>query len=277
MSFGTFGVHLLVSSAPTIMILSSEYFIIFRSQRRYGLIFFIILVITFFSYAFLLQRFFFLMWISISLVIAYYFTKYVNIKSVLISVALLVGLIIYLQSIRLSHYVQNYIYLISEMRYSINYAIFTEPYMYIVMNLENFARGIEKLTQFSIGYYTLDPLLALLGLKHPLSEYFNLIERPFLTSGYNTFPFLWVYYRDFGFFGMIICCFILGAMISFFYYRFLSNPTVTKCLIYAILVFFMVISFFTNIFSMLNVILNMTLLIFVHKYALKRKPLNISV
>jgi oligosaccharide repeat unit polymerase len=159
------------------------------------------------------------------------------------------------------------------MRFSAKYAIISEPYMYIVMNLENFARGVDRLDQYTYGYFTADSIIALSGLKHWIADYFSLVERPFLISGFNTFPFLWTYYRDFGLIGMTICCFILGLSISFLYFKFRTQPNPVLLILYAISVFFVVLSFFTNILSLLTVVFNILVLIIVHSFFLQKKIL----
>lgn len=275
MAFGVFGLHLLVTLAPTLLIIISVFLIIPKNTRRLKIFALIIFAITFFTYSLLLQRFIFIMCIIISIVIIHYFSKHINLRNILVFSIVAVLILFLIQSVRLIAYAQNYIYLVSQMKYPIEYAIFTEPYMYIVMNLENFARGIDKLTNFTYGYYTIEPIFALTGLKHWLSDYLNLVERPFLISGYNTFPFQWTYYRDFGILGMTFICYILGAIIGIFYYNFRLKPNFFKMVIYAISVFFISISFFTNILTMLNMVFNIIVLLTIN-YILFRNNENLN-
>ncbi len=269
--YGLFGVHLFVSMASSVLILCHEYFILFKKPRKYSAIILSVFFITFLSYGLLLQRFNYIMWLIIIFVLYYYLSKHVNAKNVLTVTSLVLLFLTFLQTIRVSRYVQNYIYVVSRMRFSVKYAFLAEPYMYIVMNLENFARGADKLEQYTYGYYSADSVFALSGLKHPVAEYFSLIERPFLNSGYNTFPFLWTYYRDFGILGMVICCFIIGLGISYLYYSFRIQPTPLKLIGYALSVFFMILSFFTNILGLLTVVFNIIVLLLTHYFMMIRK------
>ncbi len=269
--YGIFAVHLFVSMASSILILCNEYFILYKKPRRYSPIIFSVFIITFVSYGLLLQRFNYVMWLIIIFVLYYYISNHVNAKNVLYVSTVVFVFLAFLQSIRLSRYVQNYLYVVSRMRFSVKYAIITEPYMYIVMNIENFARGVDRLDEYTYGYFTADSIFAISGLKHWLADYFSLIERPFLNSGYNTFPFLWTYYRDFGLAGMTICCFFLGLSISYLYYKFRTRPTPTLMILYSISVFFVVLSFFTNILSLLTVVFNIFVLLSVHSFLINGK------
>ncbi|HLA99993.1 MAG TPA: O-antigen polymerase [Bacteroidota bacterium] len=265
MAFGIFGVHLIVTLAPAILILATEYFLVFRKTLRHKTEVLAIFIITFLSYSLLLQRFSFVMWVVVSSCLAYYYSRYVNWKSLLVASGGFTAFIMFLQSIRLSRYVENYIYVVSRMRISRAFAALSEPYMYTVMNLENFARGVDRLDTFTMGLFTFDPLLALVGLKHPAQDYFGVIERPFLNSGYNTFPFMWTYYRDFGYGGMVLICLVLGIAIAYYYNRFRTDPTLYRAAIYALGVFFMTLSFFTNVLTMLNMATNIGLIYLVNR------------
>jgi oligosaccharide repeat unit polymerase len=260
MEFGLFGVHLLVTLAPSVMILATQYFLVFRGKLRYRTAVLSVFVVVFVSYGFLLQRFSYVMWAVISGCFAFYFTRYINWKSLLAASGLFAGFIVFLQSIRLSRYVEDYIYVVSRMKYPRAFAPLTEPYMYTVMNLENLARGVDRLETFTAGLFTFDPFAALLGVKHAAAAYFNVVERPFLNSGYNTFPFMWTYYRDFGYAGMALICLSLGIAIGYLYNRFRSRPTLHLATAYILAVFFMSLSFFTNVLAMLNMVTNIVLL-----------------
>lgn len=264
--FGMFGLHLIVSLMPSILFLAVESFLLVRGQKGDKFIIAGVFVLTTISFFMLLQRFSFVHWAIMTLALTYYASSQLSLKHLVIAVGSLVGMFLYLRSLRFVLYVENYSYVISGMKYDRAYAAFTEPYMYIVMNVENFARGVDKLEQYTYGYFTADFLMALTGLKHWLADYFQLVERPFLTSGYNTFPFLWPYYNDFGIVGMTLISLIIGVVIGVTYHRMRTDPNLVNITLYSTFVFFLVISFFTNPFTMLGTVTNVFFLLAANWY-----------
>lgn len=263
-SFGVFGLHLMVDFMPAILFLCVEYFVFSRSRGPRHLAVLFIFLTTALSFLALLQRFSFVAWALTELCFLFYASSFVRPRNLLISGSVFGAAFAYVISLRLTRYVENYLYVISRMRFSVRYAFFTEPYMYIVMNLENFARGVHKLERFTFGYYTMDFLMALTGLKHWLADYFGLVERPFLMSGYNTFSFLWPYYYDFGAVGVAVIPFVLGFFIASVYYQLRRKPTLMSLILYANAFSFLVLSFFTNIFTALGTVTNIGLLAVIH-------------
>lgn len=264
--FTMFGLGLFIQSLPFILLFIVLYFVLVPGDRIKKGLLGIVFFLTVGSYVLLLQRFVFLMWLVITLSFLYYMSRAIRFRTVLAG-SFVVGLLFYgVQSFRLARYIQNYLYVVSKMRFSSVFAAFTEPYMYVVMNLENFARGVEKLETISYGYYTFDFLMALTGLKHWLAKYFNLVERPFIFSSYNTYPYFWVYYRDFGIVGLVIGPLLLGLLIGLLYYRMRGSPTLTSVSLYSIAVFVMVISFFINPLTMLYFVYNIVVIYLVIRF-----------
>lgn len=183
---------------------------------------------------------------------AYYSSHVVKLRYVLIPLVLLLASLLYIQSFRESRYVENYLYIVSKMRFSSSYAVFTTPYMYTVMNLENFARAVERLEQHTYGYFSFDALMALTGIKHWVGEYFGIRERVFLNSGYNTFPFFWDYYYDYGLLGLTILPGMIGSLIALLHKNLRTRPSISSAAFYSVAIFVMAISFFTNVISSLN-------------------------
>jgi len=135
-------------------------------------------------------------------------------------------------------------YNISKMKLPRDLALLTEPYMYFAMNLENFARTVDRLDHHTYGYFTFDFITALTGLKYLVVDYFSLDRTPYLISGYNTYSALWYFYRDFGVVGVAVIPFVLGFGIAMLYYEMRQRPTISKIVAYGIMLFVMIISFF---------------------------------
>lgn len=158
------------------------------------------------------------------------------------------------------------------MRFSPYYAIFTEPYMYVTMNLENYARSIVRVENYTYGFYTFDFVTAISGLKHWIDQYFQLNDTPFLTSSYNTYSAFWTYYRDFGILGIFFIPFFGGMALSTLYYSFRARPSLQKLAIYGMFLFAIIFSFFNSAFGFLWFVYNLFVLVIVFKYISLGKP-----
>jgi len=138
--------------------------------------------------------------------------------------------------------------------------------MYIVMNLENYARASEKLEKFTYGYFTIDWILALTGLKHWLEKYYDITRLPFLNSGYNTFPFQWTYYNDFGLLGVLIFPFLIGFVIAYLYYRMRRTGEFKWMIFYSFGLVIIGISFIMNPLTRLDFMINIFLIYLIFQY-----------
>ncbi|MHB8579109.1 MAG: O-antigen polymerase [Ignavibacteriaceae bacterium] len=264
-----FGFGLIIHAATSIMFFIVQYLLLIEKNHSKKITLVIILFITFITYFALLQRYDLVFWIIISLVF-YYYSRKVRIRSVFIFVLGLLSIMYAIQNIRLSKYFTGYLYVFSEMRFSPKYAIFTEPYMYIVMNLENFTNAVTKITHHTFGYFTFNFIMSLTGLKHWIQDYSNLNDTPFLNSGYNTYTMFWDFYRDFGVLGLGIISFSLGFLISTLYYNFRTKPNQHTLSLYSIGVFVILFSFFINPIGQLHFFFNTSLIFFITFVTLKK-------
>lgn len=162
----------------------------------------------------------------------------------------------WISSLRLSHVVATFMYSASRMKFSKEYAMLTEPYMYLVMNLENFARSVNKSDYHTYGYFTFDFVTAITGLKYWIIDYFGIDRTPYLNSSYNTYTAFWWFYSDFGVIGLAVISLLLGLGIGALYYRMRSRPTIRSVMAYGVAVFVMVISYFNFPLSLLWFVYN---------------------
>lgn len=267
--FGVFGVHLIVTWLVALDILAIEFLLLMRPGRRRFWATIAMTATATLLYTLLLQRYFFFTLGVVALAMAYYTTRWVRPRTLLPFAALFGLLLFQVSQLRAARYVQAYVYVISRMRFSRDLWFLAEPYMYVTMNLENFTRAVDKLDRYHYGYFLLDPILALAGLKHWLEEYFNIERLPFLISGYNTFPFHFPYYQDFGVVGVAVFPFLTGMVTAHFYYRLRTNPDPRTLVFYSCAVFVMVISFFVNPLLRLEFVSNLAVIWFVHRYAVR--------
>jgi oligosaccharide repeat unit polymerase len=252
-----FGFGLFVQSIPAILYLIVVYFVLIKSKISRKFILLILFLIAFVTYFFLLQRYYLIFSIFVSLVFLYYSTHKIRARNVLFLIPFLAVIFYWVSSIRLGRYLANYLYYLSKMKFSIKYSLFTEPYMYIVMNLENFAHAVEKLQNFTYGIYSFDFLLAITGIKHTLAEYLHLSEYPNLITGsFNTYTMFFIFYRDFSFIGLCLVPLLFGMFFSNAYYKMRISPDINSISIYAIIVFLIVFSFFVPLMTFLHFIFN---------------------
>lgn len=269
-----FAFGLLIHSAPVILLLVVEYFLYSKSKiklRKYVLV--TTAIITLITYTLLLQRMDLFMGMVLIFIVLYYAGR---IKSIyIIGGGFLFSIIMYtIMNLRFVKHVEKYVYITSKMKFSEQYSFLTEPYMYIVMNLENFSRGVEKLYYHTYGYFTFNPILSITGLKHMLLKYFNINEMELLISGYNTYPFHWYYYFDFGLVGLLIFPFLYGVFVSLIYSKMIQQQNFAWLAIYAIIAFSVLMSFFFNAFTLLHFVYNVITLSIIHLVCVKHERLS---
>ncbi len=264
--WGIFGFGLFVQSFPSIIYLIILYFAITKGHTSQKVLLALVLIVTFITYAFLLQRYYIVFAILLSVIALYYLTNVLRFKNTLIIFVIIFISVFSMTFIRLTGTIANYLYYLSNMRYSVKYAAFTEPYMYIVMNLENFANAVDKIQKFTYGTFSLDFVFALSGLKHQLIHYMNLSEYPnLITNNYNTYTMFFIYYWDFGILGLGLIPFIIGALISAAYYRMRRNPNLNTISVYSIFAFVIIFSFFVPIINFLHFVFNFLVIFFITK------------
>ncbi len=273
--WGLFGAGLIIHSVPTIIYFIIIYYLKVRREIFKKIFLTIILVISFISYIFLLQRFDLVIFMVLSAVFLYYGTTKLKLKYILILMIALITFIYGVSTLRASNLFLEYLYYGGKMKFGKEFAIFTEPYMYLVMNLENFANAVDKLSNFSSGYFTFDFVLALSGLKHLLLDYGNFQAYPFIVdSSYNTYTMFFVYYRDFGIIGSFIFPFTLGAGIYGSYFYLKRRPNLNSISLYGVFVFVILFSFFIPMLSWLHFVYNLTIIYLISKYVVVNKPLT---
>ncbi|MBA4317338.1 MAG: hypothetical protein C0412_02955 [Flavobacterium sp.] len=265
-NFTMFGIGMFLHNVVLIVFFTVIYFVIEQKNKSKKII---LALASFFAtilYGITLQRFQIFMTIFLVVILLYYLTYKIKTRTLVITFFLVVAFFYSVTLFRLGDLVLVIIYKMSKMKYSPQYAVFTEPYMYFAMNLENYARSIEKIEHYTYGYYTFDFLTAITGIKHWLEEYFKLVEFPFLISDYNTYSGFFFYYRDFGTLGIFIIPFLGGIGIGSLYYSFRIQPTIRKLGLYGMLLFGLIFTFFNSTFGYLWYVYNFVALLIVFRY-----------
>lgn len=276
--WGIFGFGLFIHLTPLIIYLIVIYWLRFK-KRLTKIKFLIIALITFGSFFLLYQRFSLVIAIILSIVYVYYATTKFTLKNFLLFFIPLVLIIFGLSTIRESELFVYYLYYLSNMKISMKYAAITEPYMYLVMSVENFAYAVERLQYHTYGLYTFDFITALSGLKHTLKEYLFISDFPHLLSPfYNTYTTFFVFYRDFGLIGSFIFPIIIGFITSVVYYKMRMNPNLHTITIYGMLLIIIIFSFFIPLITWLYYIFDFTVIYLTTKMIVAfNKNINVKI
>lgn len=272
--WGMFGFGLFIHLTPLIIYLIVIYWLRFKKiLTKIKLL--IIALITFGSFFLLYQRFSLVIAIILSIVYVYYATTKFSLKNFLLFFIPLVLIIFGLSTLRESELFVYYLYYLSNMKISMKYAAITEPYMYLVMSVENFAYAVEKLEYHTYGLYTFDFITALSGLKHTLKEYLFISDFPHLLSPfYNTYTTFFVFYRDFGLIGGFIFPFIIGFITSVVYYKMRMNPNLHTITVYGMLLIIIIFSFFIPLITWLYYIFDLLVIYLTTKFIVSFKQNN---
>lgn len=260
---GIFAIHLFIEAFVVIFLLTFVFILKAQGTRRRKLMLLISLLITGLLFLSLLNRLNVFIIIFVSLMVYNYLRKLISSKHMLISLLAFIIIFIGVQEIRgkTLGYVKNFIYVISKMKIPEKYAIWAGPYVYIAMNLENLDEGLSQLEQHTYGLYTFDFMLALSGLKHKLIELAP-DDREFLVfSPFNTFPYMWYLYRDFGIFGVGLGSMLIGIFLSYFYMTMRISKRIMPIMIYSYLSVVVFLGFFTSMYSRLAYVFCFFLLI----------------
>ncbi|RJQ64725.1 MAG: oligosaccharide repeat unit polymerase [Stygiobacter sp.] len=265
MEWGVFGIGLTIHIATPLLLVIIEYIKLVKPKTILKLSLSMMAVFTFISYLFLLQRFNLMFAIIAVLVFLYYSSNFLKSKNIVYAALSIVGLMYSVQYLRGSSLALSYLFIMAKMKFNFKYAIFTEPYMYISMNLENFTRAVGKLENYTFGYYSFNFLTSISGIRKSLAEYLALNHFPYLNSNYNTYSMFWDFYRDFGVIGLTTIPFLLGFTVSTVYYRMKIKPTLFNLSVYSVCVFIIFMSFFVSVIGLLHFVFNFSIIILVTK------------
>ncbi len=255
--FNVSGLTLWLYTATFILFFVMLYFLLVRGSRGKKVILAVIFAVTVGSFFLLLMRYPIIMAIVIGFTVLYYSTRYIRLQTALPLFLAVTGFFFWISSLRFTTVVSTYLYSVSKMKFPKEYAFLTEPYMYVVTNLENFARSVDKADYHTFGYFTLDFVTAIAGLKYWALEYFQFSRTPYLTSNYNTYTAFWWFYSDFGAIGLALIPLCLGFGTGLLYYRMRTEPSIKNITAYAVAVFCMFISYFNFPFAFLWFVLNL--------------------
>jgi oligosaccharide repeat unit polymerase len=274
--FMAFGIGMFLHNVVLVVFFTVFYHLLVKGDRGRKWVLAAVALISLATYAATFNRFQIIMSLVLSTTLLYYLSRSIRFTRVAVSLSIVVLFFYWISTARSGQLFMHYLYVDSKMKFSPAYAALTEPYMYTVMNLENFARSVPRIEQFTYGYYTFDFLSALTGLKHWLGSYYNLNDTPYLISGYNTYSTFWWFYRDFGTAGLAAISILLGALTGLVYSRMRSHPSVSTVSAYSVCIFIMIFSFFANFVSMLWFVYNVAALYLILRL-IRKQPARIEM
>lgn len=269
MNFGVRFVHYLTVSAVIVCLLIYLHFKVHKPRRK---LFFraLFLVSAFILISILATGHLIILLSGIFTLKNYLTNKRMSLKHVgcliiisIVTLALVSGLI------RSSSHNLSYIAKISDPRIKIpSWLSFSFlPYMYVGASFENLRLSICERAKFYYGAKTLFPLWAFSLTK----KYFDF--KTYTTGAFNVGTYLEAYYADFGLSGVLLMPFILGLILTRFYYSLRFRPTVLKTLIYSLCVYGILITFFANWFNKPLMVFFLVLLTVTDVFCKRKKKL----
>ena len=259
--FGVYGLHYIVNSINVVLFLIIQYFIFVKSNFTKKSVLVLIFILSLGNYILFVQRFGLFILFMMAFCLYYYSGKKLRMRTVILFFVLLSVLIIGIQSIRATQLFSTYIYVQSEMKFSPRYLDFTLPYMYLSMNLENFVKFYSHVQDHSFGFFTFEYLIEASTIRKWFIDYYNFNRIKNYIGGYNTYPFFWTYYLDYGIAGLALMPFIIGFIFSEIYYFFHRNPSLVMLALVSIVFAVIMISFNSDALSRLDTILPFTVIV----------------
>lgn len=124
------------------------------------------------------------------------------------------------------------------------------PLMYLITPWSNLQFIVDTTSSYTYGLWMLRPLITTLQLDFLVGDAYELIPR---FVAFNTYSYISVFYRDFGFFGSGVCSFFLALFIMYVYkmkLKFLDSPYVST--VFALNMYATSMLFFNNHFQQQN-------------------------
>ena len=122
------------------------------------------------------------------------------------------------------------------------------PYMYLVSAWNNVQYVMNTQPECTYGLWTLKPILGYLQLDGMFADYYQLIP----SSSFNTFTYITVLFKDFGYYGSIVGSIILGLYVSSRYCKMKIEASCFDVATYGLVAMATLEMFFSNHFFSLS-------------------------
>ncbi len=234
-------------------------------------------IISMGNYVLIVQRYGLFILLMMAFCLYYYSGKRVSGKTILVFASLLILTIVGIQSIRVSELIKAYIIYNSKIKFPMRYAELAIPYMYLSMNLENFARFYSQIDNHSFGFLSTEYIFHLFGTKYIIAEYFGIEKFKYFIGGYNTYPYFWPYYYDFGIIGLGFIPLIIGFLISEIYYFLHRNPSLTLLAVYSVAFSVLMVTFNSDPLTKSEMVLSYTLIVVTQLFIVKKNQNDFKI
>lgn len=122
-------------------------------------------------------------------------------------------------------------------------------YLYIAFNFDNFNYLVDHLTSFSYGLNTFNPVLVFTAAKGLIPDSLINNEAFRLLPTYNTYPFIYDGYRDFGVSGIVFNVLFIGILSGSIEHNARTKISPFNGILYCLLLYSICICFFISEFS----------------------------
>lgn len=150
-----------------------------------------------------------------------------------------------------------------------NLNIVQMPYMYLVSAWNNVQYVMQTQTSHTYGLWFIKPLLGYLQLDGYFSDAFSLVP----YSSFNTFTFVTIFFKDFGFWGSALESFFLGWFVKKIYTRCLNSKSLYWTGCYAMTACAVTEMFFSNHFFMLSYPFTIIIISYLYRLVFKKAKL----
>jgi len=140
------------------------------------------------------------------------------------------------------------------------------PYLYLTTPWTNLQFVMETSTMHTYGLWVLKPFINYLQLDVLFIEQYRLIA----SSSFNTFTYITVLFKDFGFIGSGIISLLMGLVIKKIYVHFRSSTSPLAVATYALNAFAVLMMFFSNHFFMVSYPITILILMGLYKVSVFR-------
>lgn len=275
-AFGVFILHYFVNSINVVLFLIVQYFLFIKKNVKKKIFLVIIFILSLGNFILVLHRYGFFLLIMMAFCLFYYSGRKIKFRTIVIFLFVVITLIFGIQSLRTTELIRAYIILESKIDLPSNYAELAIPYMYITMNIENFVKYYPQIHNHTYGAFTFEFLTNAFGVSNLIATYFNFDKLRLHIGGYNTFPYYWAYYYDFGVAGLFIIPMVIGFIFSEIYYYLHRHPNFVVLTLTSISFTTITISHSSDPLTRLDMMVNFIVILLAQGFIVKKSEIKNS-
>jgi len=255
--------------------------LILARVRRYRILYLLIALVGVVSSSLLLSRYTILKMLFIAVVLYRYLVGSIRLRMVFLLAVIFVVIVMgafFLRS-KGDFLSKDYIERFSCLRVKKGYELVALPYAYVANNYWNLNYGLQIAPEgrfhHTYGLRTFHAVFQAFRQSKKMEEVFDVeglldleVQK---VPPFNTIPYHWNLYRDFGYAGLVIGSFLMGFLLQLLYLKFRSEPDWWRTYAYANFAFFVALSFFASIWYHLAVWIVLGVFFVVFRFTSKQK------